>query len=202
MVACYRNTTANNCSWVRSSQNLELDYDIWLVNGDPASKHQNPFEHQFSFEDHDIVESYAVFFALYLIIIPIWLYAYFKQKHTITKILTASICLELTGISCNLLHWMIFSANGVGCYVLSVIGNAIDVISECLFMLTLLLITKGWTITSMELTGKPIVFSIWGLYTLLNCVLFIWNLVSTCISNRLFSLKQINNTIKNPGKTL
>ncbi|XP_076097602.1 integral membrane protein GPR180-like [Mytilus galloprovincialis] len=184
MVACYRNTTANNCSWVRSSQNLELDYDIWLVNGDPASKHQNPFEHQFSFEDHDIVESYAVFFALYLIIIFIWLYAYFKQKHTITKILTASICLELTGISCNLLHWMIFSANGVGCYVLSVIGNAIDVISECLFMLTLLLITKGWTITSMELTGKPIVFSIWGLYTLLNCVLFIWNLTEVdVISN-------------------
>ncbi|CAG2257519.1 unnamed protein product [Mytilus edulis] len=156
MVACYRNTTANNCSWVRSSQNLELDYDIWLVNGDPASKHQNPFEHQFSFEDHDIVESYAVFFALYLIIIFIWLYAYFKQKHTITKILTASICLELTGISCNLLHWMIFSANGVGCYVLSVIGNAIDVISECLFMLTLLLITKGWTITihSSQHCGK------------------------------------------------
>lgn len=188
MVACYRNITNNNCSWVRSSQDLEIDYDIWLVNGDPSSKHQNPFEHQFSFEDHDLVESYAVFFLLYIIIIPVWLYAYFKQKHAITKILTASICLEFIGISSNLLHWIIFSANGVGFYVISVIGNAIDMISECLFMLTLLLIAKGWTITKMEITGKPIVFSIWGLYTILNCVLFFWNLVSTCtcISFKLF----------------
>ena len=184
MVACYRNIT-NNCSWVRSSQDLEIDYDIWLVNGDPSSKHQNPFEHQFSFEDHDLVESYAVFFLLYIIIIPVWFYAYIKQKHAITKILTASICLEFIGISLNLLHWIIFSVNGVGFYVISVIGNALDMISECLFMLTLLLIAKGWTITKMEITGKLIVFSIWGLYTILNCVLFFWNLVSTFISFKL-----------------
>lgn len=184
MVACYRNTTKNNCSWVRSTENIDIDYDIWLVNGDPGSKHQNPFEHQFSFEDHDLVESYAVFFVLYIILIPIWLYAYIKQKHTITKILTASMCFEFIGIVFNLLHWIIFSFNGIGFYVISVIGNAVDVVSECMFMLTLLLIAKGWTITQMEITGKPIVFSIWGCYTLLNCVLFIWNLLEVdVISN-------------------
>lgn len=178
MVACYRNTTDNNCTWVRSSQNIDIEYDIWMVNGDPASKQQNPFEHQFSFEDHDLVESYAVFFTIYLILIPIWIYAYIKQKHMITKILTVSISLELTGIALNLLHYIIFSSNGVGFYVISIIGNAIDAISECMFMLTLLLIARGWTIISLEFTGRAIVVSIWGFYTLLNCILFVWNLVS------------------------
>ncbi|KAK3094097.1 hypothetical protein FSP39_024103 [Pinctada imbricata] len=59
MVSCYRNTTKNNCSWVNNeSENIEIEYDIWLVNGNPDSKHLNPFEHQFSFEDHDIFECY------------------------------------------------------------------------------------------------------------------------------------------------
>lgn len=99
----------------------------------------------------------------------------------ITKILTISISLELTGITMNLLHYIIFSSNGVGFYVISVIGNAIDVISECMFMLTLLLIARGWTIISLEFTGRAIVMSIWGFYTLLNCILFIWNLTEVDI---------------------
>ncbi|VDN45582.1 unnamed protein product [Dibothriocephalus latus] len=42
-----------------------INYDIWLVNGVPSLQDYYRFEHQFSFEDHDIFEMYLVFCLLY-----------------------------------------------------------------------------------------------------------------------------------------
>lgn len=178
LVSCYRNTTNHNCSWVYNENSFDIDYNIWFVNGHPESKHFNPFEHQFSFEAHDVLEIYMTFFFLYIIVIPIWLYAYSKQKHPITKLVTTTIGLEFTGITLNFLHVVVFAINGSGVYIISVVGNAIDTLAQCLFMLILLLIAKGWTITNLQLNSRAVVFSIWGLYLLLNCILFVWNLVS------------------------
>lgn len=51
--------------------------------------------------------------------------------------------------------------------------------AQCVFMLLLLLIVKGWTITRMDLSGraKLTLFTIWVTYTVANMALFIWNLV-------------------------
>lgn len=159
-------------------QPIDIDYDIWMVNGDPASKHLNPFEHQFSFEDHDIFECYLVFLLLYIVVIPIWAYGHKKQKHPITALFTAAISLEFGGHMCNFIHVLVFSRNGVGVFFFATVGNAIDAIAQCLFMLFLLFIARGWTITHLELTGKLVLFTVWGIYTLSNCVLYFWNLVS------------------------
>ncbi|KFM77747.1 hypothetical protein X975_04533, partial [Stegodyphus mimosarum] len=36
LVACYREGADNNCTWKESSaENLNIDYDIWLANGNP-----------------------------------------------------------------------------------------------------------------------------------------------------------------------
>jgi Rhodopsin-like GPCR transmembrane domain len=45
-------------------------------------------------------------------------------------------------------------------------------------MLLLLLLAKGWAITRMELTWKPLVFGIWMLYGIVHILLYVWNLVS------------------------
>jgi hypothetical protein len=63
-------------------------------------------------------------------------------------------------------------------YWIAVLGNAVDTIAQCLFMLSLLLLAKGWMITQHSIRGRSVVFSLWGVYTLLNCILFFWNLVS------------------------
>lgn len=159
-----------------------MDYDIWLVNGNPASKDLNPFEHQFSFDDHDIFEIYLVFLLCYGIVFPIWIYAFLKQKHPITQLFTSVIALEIIGIALNFLHVLIFSVNGVGFVPLEIVGNAVDTMSQCLFILFLLLVARGWTITHMEIKGRGIVFIVWGIYTLSNFVLYFWNLVRNLMS--------------------
>lgn len=46
------------------------------------------------------------------------------------------------------------------------------------FMLLLLLLAKGWAVTRLEFTWKPLVFAIWFLYGVVHILLYIWNMVS------------------------
>lgn len=185
IVACYRNTTNKNCSWVSSEENITIDYDIWLVNGDPVYKKWNPVEHQFSFEEHDIFETFMAFLGVYILIVPFYFYVYSKQRHSLTKFLLVITCTEAFGIFCNFIHVAVFASNGVGVKWIAVLGNAIDTLAQCLFMLSLLLLAKGWMITQHRIRGKKVVFSLWGVYTLLNCILFLWNLFEVdVISNK------------------
>lgn len=46
-------------------------------------------------------------------------------------------------------------------------------------MLLLLLLAKGWAITRLELTHKPLVFCIWFIYGVVHVLLYVWNMVST-----------------------
>lgn len=177
LVACHR--TSQSCIWKEKTDlDFEMEYDIWLVNGDPASKHLNPFEHQFSFEMHDVFEIYAIFCLLYIPTIAVWMMAFYKQIHTITKMLTVCICAEFAGVSFNFLHVLIFAFNGVGAEWLKVLGNLLGILAECLFMLLLLVLAKGWTVTSLTLSSKVHVLAVWTVYTVLNTVFFIVSLVS------------------------
>ncbi|GAB1604298.1 uncharacterized protein LOC115219095 [Argonauta hians] len=180
LAACHRNHGHNKsveCQWMQTSDDIEIAYDIWLVNGHPSMKHINPFEHQFSFELHDVAEIYLIALLLYCILLGVWLRAYNKlTKHPVTKLLSLTIILETFSILLNCIDVIKFSFDGIGVKWLSVLGNGIGVISECLFMLLVLVIAKGWAITSMNLNGKWLIFSVWGLYTVLNAVLFVWSL--------------------------
>jgi hypothetical protein len=48
LVACYRDPLT--CQWKHTGNHTVIDYDIWLVNGNPYTKNQNPLEYQFSFD--------------------------------------------------------------------------------------------------------------------------------------------------------
>lgn len=48
-------------------------------------------------------------------------------------------------------------------------------------MLLLLLLAKGWAVTRMELTWKPLVFTIWLCYGVVHILLYVWNMVGLFI---------------------
>lgn len=174
-VSCY--ITADTCVWKHTvDDDLEIYYDIWFVNGNPDKKHINPFEHQFSFEQHDVLEVHVVFFVLYTILVPLQIYALTKKLHPITKLLTTCMVMEYIGAFSNVIHVVTFAFNGVGVEPLRIAGNFVDTMGQCFLVMLLLLIAKGWTITKPELSHKYILFGVWGLYTLIYIFLFIWNL--------------------------
>ena len=70
LVACHR---VSSCHWEISRQDspTKIRYSVWLVNGSPDSKHLNPFEHQFSFDEQDVIEIYLSFLLAYIVLLPI-----------------------------------------------------------------------------------------------------------------------------------
>lgn len=176
IVSCYRD---GSCLWNSSANpSVSIKYNIWLVNGNPSVKGFNPFEHQFSFEVHDVFEIHLAAFATTVVLLLMWMYAFSKQKHIVTKVFTVSIAVELAGIISNLIHISIFAYNGVGAAWLGSIGRLLDQGSQCIFMLLLLLIAKGLGITTDQFKFKSVIFCMWAAYTVLNVFLYIWNLVS------------------------
>lgn len=93
MIACYRN--ASTCEWEyynRSSTELsnskssgrkrntslivdDLHYDFWIVNGNPNLSAYNTLLFQFSFDRQNTVELYLLFWACYIILVPLQIYA-------------------------------------------------------------------------------------------------------------------------------
>ena len=102
LVACYRNTTT--CQWEYYDKQDELEYDIWLVNGNPNTSGLNSLTYQFSYDRQNTIELYLLFFVCYIILVPLQLYAVRLQKHPVTRLFTASLLLEFIAVCLILTH--------------------------------------------------------------------------------------------------
>ncbi|GIY74512.1 hypothetical protein CDAR_21971 [Caerostris darwini] len=177
LVACYRNGTGDNCTWRDSSkEKFDIDYDIWLANGNPYGPHQNPFEFQFSFDQQGTVEMYLVLLGLYFILILLQIYAGVYHYNNVTKLYAASLQLQLQYVLFSVVYVVKIASDGESIELLRIIGDVMYLFAQSLFMLLLLLLAKGWAITRTELTWKPVLLSIWLLYTLVGVLLYVWNM--------------------------
>lgn len=179
MVACYRDP--KTCKWKHLDEEAEIDYDIWFVNGNPNVSGNNPVLYQFSFDQQDTVELYLVFFLCYVVLVPLQLYAALQQRHPVTRLFTVSLLMEFIGLVFNLFHVLKFAIDGVGFEQVAVAGDVFDILSRTTLMLLLLLLAKGWAITRLELTHKPLVFTIWFIYGVVHVLLYVWNMTEVDI---------------------
>ncbi|XP_070578343.1 integral membrane protein GPR180-like [Ptychodera flava] len=178
MVSCYhKNTTQDqeSCSWHNDNQHQDviLKYDLWLVNGDPLAK-QNLFYFQFSYTLQGILGIYLAFTMFYLPLIACHTMAHSKYMHPIIKLFTLCLYVEFCGILLLFVHLIVYSQDGSGVEIVYQFGNVCDILSQCLFMLLLLLLAKGWTITTTKFTQKKLLFGVWGVYCATYGVLFLW----------------------------
>ncbi|CAG9763945.1 unnamed protein product [Ceutorhynchus assimilis] len=179
MVACYHNTTT--CQWhhYQPKTPYQIEYDFWLVNGNPNSSSFST--HQFSFDRQNTLELYLVFWICYMVLVPLQCHAVRIQKHPVTRLFTASLLLDFVALCLNLLHTLKFALNGQGFPTIQMIGDICDILSRTSFMLLLLLLAKGWAVTRLELTWKPLVFAIWLCYGIVHILLYVWNLTEVDI---------------------
>ncbi|KAJ8936129.1 hypothetical protein NQ318_022211 [Aromia moschata] len=181
MVACYRNTTT--CEWhhYESSVPYQIDYDIWLVNGNPNSSAYSTLTYQFSFDRQNTLELYLLFWLCYMVLVPLQCHAVKIQKHPVTKLFTASLLLDFIALCLILIHTMKYALDGEGYPKVAMTGDIFDILSRTSFMLLLLLLAKGWAVTRLELTWKPLVFAIWLGYGIVHILLYVWNLTEVDI---------------------
>ncbi|TRY71575.1 hypothetical protein TCAL_11292 [Tigriopus californicus] len=129
LVACYRDKST--CSWKPVSQRIEVDYDLWLVNGNSdGSRHQNVFRYQYSYDEQDVYSFYLVLLLIYTILVPLQTYANTRQRHPITRLLSFGLTTEFVALLATNVHHSIFSSNGRGIPWLATIGEIGQIFSQ------------------------------------------------------------------------
>lgn len=151
LVACYRNTTS--CTWhyfnatkfrigsdTKSGQqqphrgngdyDYELFYDIQLVNGNPNQSSSNPLTYHFSFDQQNILEMNLIFLTVYLILVPMQIYAVGIQKHPVTKLFTLSLILEFVSLVFMLIYYVQYTVGGTGNENIKTTGDILDILSR------------------------------------------------------------------------
>lgn len=166
IVSCTKNSksqNSNQCKWYdlsdysyfelnKTSSNVPasytIEYDIWLVNGHPYSNYKNHFEHQYSYELHDVFEIYLTSFIIYLFIMPFVVYRLVNNFHYLYLQLLVYISIEVTCRFLSLIHNLVYSFNGTGVYVFDLMSNFLEVLASSCLILILISIAKGWTVRS------------------------------------------------------
>ena len=64
--------------------------------------------------------------------------------HAISRLLAAGIFTQFAALFLISIHYSLFAANGSGIPVFAIIGEVLEIISDSLFMLLLLLLAMGW----------------------------------------------------------
>ena len=153
LISCYWQPTT--CQWEKVDDNFQINYDIWIVNGNPeANSRDNRFEYQFSFEIHDVVEIYSICILLYLLVpLPFLLFKLHSLSHVKHPILVSYFLFQFfffIGNTLTLLHYLIFAYDGIGVKILMYIGDLITIIGESILILLLLFIAKGKILSVLQ----------------------------------------------------
>lgn len=188
LVGCRQNSSISRlCDWTESSD-IVIDYDIHIVNQDPdpaITPHPDPFVYQFSYDQVGLMVVYIIFSSIYLAVVGFHLTMHScictphgYKHHRITNIFSVSLVLEFLHVVLVMTHYCVFSVNGVGVLALLFIGQVTNFLSDWLLILVLILIGKGWQITTATVRWKVITLVVWILYILVSAIFFTWTVVS------------------------
>lgn len=91
------------------------------------------------------------------------------------RILTSAIALELLSDFCMMIHYAVYKNDGLGVSGMHALGQLFNMGAELMLIFMLILISKGWAITSNYLPDRnPILISIAVLF-ISYMILFIWD---------------------------
>jgi hypothetical protein len=113
---------------------------------------------------------FLVFFMVFLPFSLLHFYGVFQLRtklqfmHPMVKMFAFVVLLELVVITCKMVNWMGYSKNGMGVVPTLLVAEICDIVARSVFILIMMLMAKGWTISGDELTGKPFVFLSVGIY--------------------------------------
>jgi hypothetical protein len=181
IVSCQRDN--QTCSWVSSeeSNDYEITYSIYLTNGHPNVKSLNRFEHQFTYELHDVFEIYLFSMFIYLFILPFILYRLYYNFHFFYLLLASNVTIEILSRIMFCIHNLAFSFNGIGVKFFDYLGWLLEILAVCILILILLLIAKGYTITTKYIRFKNKFFIYW-------CLLSTFSIISHMIALYTFNI--------------
>ncbi|KJE92060.1 hypothetical protein CAOG_03088 [Capsaspora owczarzaki ATCC 30864] len=153
--------------------------DVWVVNGNPNVVSHDYFMYQFSFEYQGALGLFVAYFVLYIVLVSAHVFVHlrsggFAGMPLFVRLASAAMFLEFLAVLANLIHFGQYSQDGEGVPGMHAFGFFLQIISQCVLMLLLLLFAKGWSSPPSSGAKRRLMLGLFGGYSLLFIVLFIW----------------------------
>jgi hypothetical protein len=101
----------------------------------------------------------------------------FVTMHLMLKLLSLIVLLYFFGMMFNMIHFIKFGNDGVGSTGSAAFGDLLLLVARSGFVLFLLLLSKGWTVSTAEMKDRPIVLGTAGTFLIFSLIMWIWALV-------------------------
>ena len=191
MLACVHNITELDvCEWGETEESNVL-YDITLANSNPENNTVNPFTYQFPYELQGVLILQMIFSVVYFILLTVHFLVHSGvcakacpkpggacKMHRLPVLFTVSLFFEFVHILLDLIHYSAYAGNGYGAVWCKYLGEVANQVSDWLLILVLILIGKGWMVTTCALRWRKLTFGIWGAYVFFFTMYFVWTVVS------------------------
>jgi len=136
-------TMLSNCDDV-----IDIDFVLTLLN--PGGW----WYAHFSVDEQGLLGMFVGWTLIYSATVLLFVFSQIKSLdkergvHPFMALLTAALMLEYVGIICQTWHGWTYATDGEGLVVLQAVGEVLDACSNLVIMLLLLMMARGWTVSS------------------------------------------------------
>ena len=185
-VGCYRNDTSNPCVWA-TSKSSSFSYDISIVNSENSPnfvKKHNIFRYQFPYDTQGLLLTYMVFMSCYVVLV-LFHFVFHSPlfntsqhvMHSLTKLFTLSLLSDALHVGLFLIHYGLYAQSGVGIEPIKYAGYFVNHFSDWVLILVMVLMAKGWQLTTCNVRWKKITLSVWVVYLFFSLIYFVYQVV-------------------------
>jgi hypothetical protein len=163
--------TVSHCS---GTQPLDVRFSVQFINSG------NQWDKQFSYDQQGLFGISLAFLLAFLVLLGVHLRglavwweaeAYF---HPILKMLTVSMGLVTLSLFFEFSHLCAFAYNGIGFPFLHTVSRGLDTGAQLLLMTIVILVAKGWTISTVELSRAGFILTMIGALSVSYLFLFMY----------------------------
>ncbi|XP_052003731.1 transmembrane protein 145-like [Xyrauchen texanus] len=154
---------------------LQLEYEMTLTNG------QSFWTQHFSADEFGILETDITFLVIFSTVFTLSCYFAYNLKgrqllHTTYKMFMTAAGVEVLSLLFFCIYWGLYARDGVGNGSLKILGKLLFSVSFLIFLLMLILLGKGFTVTRARISHSGSVkLSIYmTVYTITYIILFIY----------------------------
>ena len=146
------NLKNSNDRYLFRVQGLQLRYKFWLTNGEPWDF----LHHQYSADEFYILPILTVYLLFHLVLLCITFSHAVQLKsrqllHTTFKLFWFSVLLHTGGLALSTFNYFAYGMNGYGAPTAKLTGRVLESAGEIAFLLLLILLAKGYTVTRAKL---------------------------------------------------
>lgn len=154
------------------------------------------WRNEFGVNEQGLNTLYLFFFLLYAAALLVQTYALqnmwrTEYLHPIIKLCSATILLQFGSVFCGLVHYSTFVGNGFGVPVLNSMREVFGIAAKLTFVLMLILIAQGWTISTDAIENRGFIVAVMSVFVGSYLALALWDVTGRDPASTLYLYESV-----------